>query len=76
MVVVEPVVLGVVGLEGRVLRRDLVVGSAALTVLLVVEAYIGGEIGANSSLTAVHIPLAMALMALSVWLPLRSAYRG
>ena len=56
-------------------RRDLIVGTAALVVLLVLEAYIGGLIGAHSALTAVHIPLAMGLMGLAVWLPLR-ATRG
>lgn len=53
-------------------RRDLVVGSAALVVLLVLEAYLGGLIGDHSGLTAIHFPLAMGLMALSVWLPLRA----
>lgn len=56
-------------------RRDLVVGAAALTVVLVLEAYIGGLIGDHSKLTAVHFPLAMALMGLSVWLPLRARRR-
>jgi heme A synthase len=56
-------------------RRDLIVGSGALVVLLVLEAYLGGLIGKHSNLTAIHFPLAMALMALSVWLPLR-ATRG
>ena len=53
-------------------RRDLVVGSAALVVLLAFEAYLGGEIINNPGLTVVHIPLALALMALAVWLPLRA----
>lgn len=55
-------------------RRDLWLGSAALTVLLVVEAYMGGLIrdSGKDTLTAVHVPLAMALMALVVWLPMRS----
>jgi heme A synthase len=57
-------------------RRDLVVGSAVFTVLLVVEAYIGGRIGSTAALTAVHFPLAMALMGLAVWLPLRATRRG
>jgi hypothetical protein len=44
-------------------------------VLLVVEAYLGGLIrdDGKDSLTAVHVPLALALMALAVWLPLRAA---
>ncbi len=55
-------------------RKDLWIGSAALTVLLIVEAYIGGLIRDDSkdTLTAVHVPLAMAIMALVVWLPLRT----
>lgn len=53
-------------------RKDLVAGSIALTVLLVLEAYLGGLIGDHSALTAVHFPLAMLLMGLAVWLPLRA----
>ena len=56
-------------------RRDLVVGSIAFTVLLVLEAYLGGLIGDHGALTAVHVPLAMLLMGLAVWLPLRAARR-
>ncbi|HEU4676365.1 MAG TPA: hypothetical protein VFS29_10275 [Motilibacteraceae bacterium] len=56
-------------------RRDLWVGSAVAVVLLAVEGWLGGEIsdGGKSSLTAVHVPLAMALMALVTWLSFRSA---
>ena len=55
-------------------RRDLWAGTAALTVLLVLESYLGGLIVDQSKdvLTAVHVPLAMALVALVVWLPLRA----
>lgn len=55
-------------------RNDLWIGSAALTVLLVVESYLGGQIRDHQAdaLTIVHVPLAMALMALVVWLPLRA----
>ena len=55
-------------------RRDLWLSSAALTVVLIVEAYIGGLIHDDSKdvLTAVHVPLAMALMGLVVWIPLRA----
>jgi hypothetical protein len=58
-------------------RRDLWIGASVLTVLLVLEAYLGGLIkdDGQDSLTAVHIPLGMALMALSVWLPLRATLR-
>jgi hypothetical protein len=55
-------------------RKDLWVGSAALTVLLILESYVGGLIRDDSkdALTAVHVPIAMALMGLVVWLPLRA----
>ena len=57
-------------------RKDLLVGTGALFVLLVVEAYIGGGIGDHAGWPTAHIPLAMALMALSVWLPTRAISRG
>lgn len=59
-------------------RRDLWVGSAVLAVLLVVESYIGGLVrdAGRDTLTAVHVPLAMALMALAVWLPMRARKRA
>jgi heme A synthase len=53
-------------------RRDLVVGSAVLVVLLALEAYLGGEILEHQGMTVVHVPLALALMALAVWLPFQS----
>ena len=53
-------------------RRDLVIGTAAFTVLLILEAYLGGLIGKHPGATIVHIPLAMGLMALAVWLPMRT----
>ena len=58
-------------------RKDLWIGSAALTLLLVIESYIGGLIRDDSkdTLTAVHIPLAMAIMALVIWLPMRARTR-
>ena len=57
-------------------RRDLVIGTAVLTVLLVLEAYLGGLIRDDSkdTLTAVHVPLGMAIMALVVWIPLRARH--
>ncbi|MCW2776442.1 MAG: hypothetical protein JWN17_167 [Frankiales bacterium] len=59
-------------------RKDLWGGSAALTVLLVLESYLGGLIKDNGKdqLTAVHVPLAMALMGLSVWLVVRVRQRA
>ena len=55
-------------------RKDLWIGSLALVVLLVLESYLGGLIRGDSkdTLTAVHVPLALAIMAVSVWLPLRA----
>jgi heme A synthase len=58
-------------------RRDLVIGGVVLTVLLILEAYLGGLIvdDAKDSLTPLHIPLALLLMAMAVWLPI-GAGRG
>lgn len=55
-------------------RRELWLGGAALAALLVVEAYLGGLIHDQDkeNLTAVHVPLAMAIMGLAVWLFVRS----
>ena len=57
-------------------HRDLLIGGAVLTVLLVLEAFIGGLIRDQSKdvLTAVHVPLGMAIMGLAVWLPVRAAH--
>lgn len=64
-------VWGVIKLRAH---RALWIGSAVLTVVLVLEAYLGGLIRDESkdSLTAIHVPIAMAIMALVVWLPLRA----
>jgi heme A synthase len=58
-------------------RRDLWLGSGVLTVLLVLESYIGGLIRdeGKDTLTAVHVPLAMTVLALAVWLPVRVGRR-
>ncbi len=58
-------------------RKDLWIGTAALTELLVLESYLGGLIRDNSKdgLTVVHIPLGMAIMALAVWIPMRARTR-
>lgn len=55
-------------------RRDLWIGAAVLVVALVVESYLGGLIkdSGKDTLTAVHVPLAMLIMGLAVWLPLRA----
>ena len=57
-------------------RRDLVLGTALLTVLLVVEVGLGQAVGRSHALQVVHIPLALALMGLAVWLPLRARRAG
>jgi heme A synthase len=56
-------------------RRDLLIGTAVLFLALILEAWIGGEIGDHPSWPSLHIPLAMLLMALSVWLPFRATRR-
>jgi hypothetical protein len=58
-------------------RRDLWIGSLVLVVLLVLESYLGGLIrdDGKDAVTAVHVPLAMAIMAVAVWLPLRARVR-
>jgi uncharacterized membrane protein YfcA len=55
-------------------RTDLWAGSAILAVLLIVEYILGSLISDDSkdTLTAVHVPLAMVIMGLAVWLPVRS----
>jgi hypothetical protein len=53
-------------------RRDLLGGTALLLVLLVVE-YFLGRAGGNS--VAVHVPLALLLMGLAVWLPVTARRR-
>ena len=55
-------------------RKDLLVGSVLLAVLFLVESYIGGAIrdDGKDSWTAIHVPIAFALTALVVWLPLRA----
>jgi len=62
-------VVALVRLRGR---RDLVVGSAVFTLLIVLESFLGGLVGDHSALQVLHFPLAMALMGLAVWLPLRA----
>lgn len=55
-------------------QRDLWIGSAVFVALLIPESYLGGLIRDQSKdvLTAVHVPLAMGIMALAVWLPVRA----
>ncbi|MGY1855384.1 hypothetical protein [Modestobacter sp. SYSU DS0290] len=53
-------------------RRDLLIGSALLLVLLVVE-YLLGRAGGGS--LPLHVPLAMLLLGLAVWLPMAARRR-
>jgi hypothetical protein len=55
-------------------RRDLLVGAVVLTVLLVLEAYLGGLIRDDGKdvLTAVHVPLALLIMGMGVWVTFRA----
>lgn len=55
-------------------RRDLLIGSIVLAVALVLESYIGGLVGDSPWVTAIHFPLAMAIMGLCIWLPLRTRH--
>lgn len=57
-------------------RRDLVLGSIAFLLLLVVEGAIGGFIGNTPALETVHFPLALLLMGMTVWLSLRAGRRA
>jgi hypothetical protein len=58
-------------------RKDLWMGGLALALLLVLESWIGGLIRDDGKdiLTAVHVPLAMALMGLVAWLSFRAGKR-
>jgi uncharacterized membrane protein len=58
-------------------RTDVWIGSLVFTLLLLLEAYLGGRISDEHSIASqvVHIPLALALMGLAVWLPLRASLR-
>lgn len=57
-------------------RRDLWLGGAALTGLLLVESYVGGVIrdDGKDTLTAVHVPLGMAIIGMAGWLLARSRH--
>jgi len=58
-------------------RRDLVTGSAVLALLIIAETGLGAAVRSGSDgLTVVHVPLAMAIMGLAVWLPLRARDRA
>jgi len=56
-------------------RRDLLIGTLALFVLLVVELVLGYTIDDSSNAVAVHVPLALLIMGLAVWLPVTARRR-
>jgi len=56
-------------------RRDLLVGTAVLLVLLVVELVLGYTIEDSSGAVAVHVPLALLIMGTAVWLPVAARRR-
>ena len=51
-------------------RRDLVIGTAVFLVLLLAEMFLGIAVDGSSSALVVHVPLAMLLLGLAVWLPM------
>jgi hypothetical protein len=70
---VVALVIAVVKLRSR---KDLLVGTSILVVLLAVEYMLGMLIHNQSkdALTAIHVPLALVITAVTVWLPLRSRH--
>jgi hypothetical protein len=56
-------------------RRDLVLATAVFLVLLLAEMFLGIAIGGSSSAVVLHVPLAMLLMGLAVWLPMAARRR-
>jgi hypothetical protein len=56
-------------------RRDLLVGTALLAVLLLVELVLGYTIENSPAAVVVHVPLALLLMGLAVWLPVAARRR-
>ena len=64
-------VIGVVRLRPR---RELWIGAGVLSLLLILEMILGGLVsdGGSRAAAVVHIPLALVIMAVTVWLPLRA----
>jgi len=79
LLLVLSLVTAIVAVRGLRDRRELVVGSVALFVVVAVETALGhlinGSLGGSDhdAVTIVHIPLAMALIGLTVWLATRAA---
>jgi hypothetical protein len=56
-------------------RRDLLMGTVVFAVLLVVELVLGMAIDDASGNVVVHVPLALVLLGLAVWLPMAARRR-
>jgi hypothetical protein len=56
-------------------RRDLVLATAVFLVLLLAEMFLGIAIDGSGSAVVVHVPLAMLLMGMAVWLPMAARRR-
>jgi hypothetical protein len=56
-------------------RRDLLLGTVLLLVLLVVELVLGYTTENSSSAVVVHVPLALLIMGVAVWLPVSARRR-
>jgi heme A synthase len=54
-------------------RREVLIGSIAFFVLLVLEGFLGGLIGDSPAVETVHFPLALLLMGMTAWLSLRAS---
>jgi len=59
-------------------RRELWIGAIVLAVLVAFEGAIGVAIsdGGSGGAAVVHVPLALLIMSLTVWLPLRASRPG
>ncbi|MDQ3734177.1 MAG: hypothetical protein M3400_09310 [Actinomycetota bacterium] len=54
-------------------RTDLVVASVVLTLLILIETGLGVAVrGGTRGLTVIHVPLALLIMGMAVWLPLKA----
>jgi hypothetical protein len=69
-------VTAIVGFVTMRARRELWIGAIVLVVLIALETGLGGAISDSNSggAAAVHIPLALVIMALTVWLSLRARH--
>jgi hypothetical protein len=56
-------------------RRDVLIGTVLFLVLVVAEVVLGYTIEDSANAVVVHVPLALFLMGLAVWLPLAARRR-